>query len=96
MIDSGFFDTRSVQASPLHSTLPPSTPPLSSAADLGAALRRLRVRQGLKQGDVAAQTGLRIATISAIENGAQGTRIDTLMTLAVALGYDFTLRRIEG
>ena len=53
---------------------------------VGAALRRLRVAQGLKQRELGALAGLPQVTISAIERGFRMPKIDTMLRITNALG----------
>jgi transcriptional regulator with XRE-family HTH domain len=49
-------------------------------------LRELRHRRGLSQAELAKRTGLRRATIVALERGQSSPRLTTLEKLATALG----------
>ena len=59
---------------------------------MGAAIRRRRRHLGLRQGDVGSRTNLRQATISALENGEPGTRLQTLINVMAALGLEMVIR----
>lgn len=61
-------------------------------SQIGAALRRRRRALGLRQADLGAKTKLRQATISALENGEQGTQLRTLMDVLAALNLELVVR----
>lgn len=56
--------------------------------DAGHALRAARRARGLTQRALAEKSGVWQETISRIEGGAPGTRLDTLLTLCAALEID--------
>ena len=60
---------------------PVATSPLA----VGQAIRRLRHERGMTQAELAEACVLRQATVSAVENGAPGTRLDTLFRLLAVL-----------
>jgi HTH-type transcriptional regulator / antitoxin HipB len=59
---------------------------------VGAAIRRYRRNAGLSQGDLAGRTKLRQATVSALEHGAPGTELRTLIDVMTALGLEMIVR----
>ncbi len=59
---------------------------------VGDALRRRRHAQGLNQRALGEKTGLRQATISALEAGEPGTRLQTLFDAIAALGLEIVIR----
>ncbi len=59
---------------------------------IGAAIRRRRRGLNLRQGDVGARTNLRQATISTLENGEPGARLQTLISVMAALGLEMVIR----
>jgi transcriptional regulator with XRE-family HTH domain len=59
---------------------------LSTAATLAAHARRLRVARRMSLSELARSTGMSKATLSAIEGGRSNPTIETLGTLAGALG----------
>jgi HTH-type transcriptional regulator/antitoxin HipB len=61
-------------------------------AQLGAALRRRRRTLGLSQDQLAQRVSLRQGTISALETGAPGTKLQTVMDALSALGLEIVLR----
>jgi HTH-type transcriptional regulator/antitoxin HipB len=61
-------------------------------AQLGAALRRHRKALGLSQGQLAEQVSLRQGTISALEAGAPGTKLQTVLDALSALGLELVVR----
>ncbi len=63
-----------------------------TSTQLGAVIRRQRHSLGLSQSELGARTVLRQATISAIENGAPGTRLQTLMDVMAAIGIEMVIR----
>lgn len=60
--------------------------PFSSAADLGRIIRARRNALDLLQRDVAMQSGVSVATISAIENGKDTARIGLVLQVCKDLG----------
>jgi HTH-type transcriptional regulator/antitoxin HipB len=56
-----------------------------TSPQLGNAIRRARRSLGLSQATLAEKTGLRQATISQIETGHPGTKIETLLAVLAAL-----------
>ena len=63
-----------------------------TSTQLGAVIRRQRHSLGLSQSELGARTVLRQATISAIENGAPGTRLQTLLDVMAAIGIEMVIR----
>lgn len=61
---------------------------------LGARIREFRVSRNMKQSDVAANTGLSVSMVSAVERGATNCSIGTLIAVADALGV--TLAELVG
>ena len=59
---------------------------------IGAALRRRRRTLSLRQSDLGSKTGLRQATISALENGEPGTQLRTLINVMAALDLEIVIR----
>jgi HTH-type transcriptional regulator / antitoxin HipB len=59
---------------------------------MGAALRRIRRQRGLSQGELAARAHLRQATISEVEAGKGSTRLDTIISIMVALDLEMVVR----
>ena len=60
-------------------------------SQLGAIIQSERLRQGLTQSQLASHTGTQQKTISAIENGSEGTRLDTLLSVIGSLGLDIQI-----
>jgi len=58
---------------------------------IGTALRRARKSKGLTQTEVRSLSGLRIATISSVENGEEGTQLKTILAIMMALGLEFRI-----
>lgn len=58
---------------------------------IGIALRRARKAKGWTQKDVSARSGLRVATISSVENGDAGTQIKTILAIMMALDLEFRI-----
>ena len=67
-------------------------PIATSPRALGHAIRVLRRRQGMTQAELAEACVLRQATVSAAENGAPGTRLDTVFRMLAVLGREVVLR----
>ncbi|OYQ38143.1 transcriptional regulator [Sandarakinorhabdus cyanobacteriorum] len=60
-------------------------------SQLGAIIQSERQRRNLTQKDLASLAGTLQKTISAIENGNPGTRLDTLLSVIAHLGLDIEL-----
>ena len=58
---------------------------------IGTTLRRARKSKGLTQKEVSSLSGLRIATISSVENGDEGTQLKTILAIMMALGLEFRI-----
>ena len=65
---------------------------------LGAIIQSERLRQGMTQQQLASLICKQQKTISAIENGSQGTKLDTLLRVIATLDLDIQIvpRRTEG
>ena len=65
---------------------------------LGAIIQNERRRQGMTQQQLASLIGKQQKTISAIENGSQGTKLDTLLRVIATLDLDIQIvpRRPDG
>ncbi|NJS38945.1 MAG: helix-turn-helix transcriptional regulator [Rhodobacteraceae bacterium] len=59
---------------------------IETPLDLGSALRARRKALGLRQSDVALQSGVTLATVSAIENGKETARIGLVLQICRDLG----------
>lgn len=57
-------------------------------ADVGHALRRARKARGLTQRQLASKAGVWQETISKIENGLQGAKLETLFDICAALDIE--------
>lgn len=60
-------------------------------SQLGAIVQSERLRQGMTQSELASLTGTQQKTISAIENGREGTKLDTLLSVIASLGLDMQI-----
>ena len=60
-------------------------------SQLGAIVQSERLRQGMTQAELAGLTGTQQKTISAIENGSEGTKLDTLLSVIASLGLDLQI-----
>ena len=67
-------------------------------SQLGAIVQQERLRRGMTQQELADLIGKGQKTISAIENGSDGTRLGTLLSLIAKLDLDFEIcpRRKSG
>jgi len=65
---------------------------VSSPKSLGAALRRQRKTKKLSQKKAGSSFKLEQSTVSGLENGAPGTRINTLFRMLAALDLEIVLR----
>jgi HTH-type transcriptional regulator / antitoxin HipB len=63
-----------------------------TSKQLGAAIRRHRRSAGLSQTQLGAKTNLRQATISALERGAPGTELRTVIEVMTTLGIEMVVR----
>ena len=63
-----------------------------TSSQIGVAVRRRRRILNLRQADVGSRTGLRQATVSALENGEPGTQLRTLVNVMAALGLELVIR----
>jgi len=61
---------------------------------VGAKLREIRLSQGLRQTDLVKMTGIRVETISRVENGRNAPTLNTIMRLDKALGCRSELFRV--
>ncbi|MEN7973979.1 MAG: helix-turn-helix domain-containing protein [Verrucomicrobiota bacterium] len=64
---------------------------MKSAQKIGPMLKRERRRAGISQGEIAAKTGVARSTVSRLESGDSGFRIDTLESYVDALGKKLNL-----
>lgn len=60
-------------------------------SQFGAAIQSARIAQNLTQQQLAARIGKHQKTISAIENGKEGTKLDTLLSVIAALDLDLQI-----
>jgi HTH-type transcriptional regulator / antitoxin HipB len=58
---------------------------------IGNSIRNARKRMGMSQYDLANKVGLRQGTISLIESGKPGSKIETLLAILSALGLEFQI-----
>lgn len=68
-----------------------SAPTIDDPASLGRAIRERRLALGLRQEDVAAQSGVSIPTVSAIENGKATAQIGLVLQICRDLGLRLTV-----
>jgi HTH-type transcriptional regulator/antitoxin HipB len=61
------------------------------ASQLGARLQTERRRQSLSQTELASKVGTHQKTISAIENGSEGAKLETLLGIIAALDLDMQI-----
>lgn len=66
--------------------------PARNAKQLGDSLARIRGLQDLTQTVLGEKAGLRQATISALENGEAGTRVQTLFDVLAALNLELVIQ----
>lgn len=65
---------------------------MQSPALLGQAFKHFRDEKGINQKEVGQSFMLDQTTISSIENGAAGTRMDTIFRLLAALELEMVIR----
>lgn len=58
-------------------------------ADIGHALRRARKKNSLTQRELASKSGVWQETISKIENGLPGAKLETVFSICAALDLEF-------
>ena len=58
---------------------------------LGAIIHCERLRQGMTQTELSSLAGTQQKTISAIENGSAGTKLDTLLSVIARLDLDIQI-----
>jgi len=58
---------------------------------IGNLIRRERKRHKLSQSELALRVGLRQASISAIENGSQNAKLQSLLAVLSGLGLEFQI-----
>ena len=76
----------------------PMTQIVRLPSQLGALIQSERLRQNMTQQQLASLIGKHQKTISAIENGSEGTKLDTLLSVIAVLDLDLqvTPRRKDG
>lgn len=62
-----------------------------SPQQIGTLVRRARKAKGWSQGELGLQSGLRQGTVSQIESGHAGVRLETLLSVLAALGLEFRI-----
>lgn len=67
-------------------------PIVRNAKQLGDAVRRHRRALSLTQGDVARKARLRQPTVSALESGSPGMRLDTVFAVLAALELEIVVQ----
>lgn len=60
-------------------------------SQLGALVRSARLERNMTQQQLASLIGKQQKTISAIENGSEGTKLDTLLSVIAILDLDLQL-----
>lgn len=68
-----------------------STATIDDPTTLGRAIRERRLALNLRQEDVAAQSGVSIPTVSAIENGKATAQIGLVLQICRDLGLRITV-----
>lgn len=58
---------------------------------IGAVIRRARKKLGITQKELGEKVGIWQVTVSLIENGESGARIDTLLSILAALDLEFQI-----
>ncbi len=64
----------------------------SHLSSIGYIIKTTRIAKGLTQTQLADEAGVRLATISDIEQGKANFQINTLVRIATALGYHIDIR----
>lgn len=68
-------------------------PLISSPAELGAAVRAERKRQGLTQGELAEYCGVGINFVSSVERGKETVELGKALRLVQMLGLDLVVEK---
>jgi len=66
------------------------TQAVRSASQFGTLIRNERVRRKLSQQELADLTGIGQKTISSVENGNEGAKLDTVFRLLAILGLEIS------
>ena len=76
----------------------PMTQIVRLPSQLGALIQSERLRRNMTQQQLASLIGKHQKTISAIENGSEGTKLDTLLSVITVLDLDLQVipRRKDG
>lgn len=69
---------------------------LRAPADFGLALQQARTGRGISQTELALELGVPQSTISAMESGKTTIYLRRLLTMARAIGIEFTATWSEG
>lgn len=64
---------------------------LTSAKDLGKAIRAARTKMGLRQGEAALLCGVGIRYLSDLENGKETVRLEQALKVIAGLGLVLTI-----
>jgi HTH-type transcriptional regulator/antitoxin HipB len=67
----------------------------ADARDLAEAIRELRKKHGISQGELAQISGVSLPSISRFERGKDTIRLDVLMKILDALGYRLEIKAKE-
>ena len=68
---------------------------LQSTQPIAEKIRELRRRHGLSQGEFAAIAGVSLPTVSRLERDKETIRLDVLVKMLNALGYDLEIKAKE-
>jgi len=68
---------------------------LQSTQPIAEKIRELRKRHRLSQGELAAIAGVSLPTVSRLERGKETIRLDVLVKMLNALGYDLEIKAKE-
>jgi HTH-type transcriptional regulator/antitoxin HipB len=74
----------------------PSVVPITSPADLGAALREARRARGLRLEDAAAGAGVGVRFLSELERGKPTSRLGETLRVASSLGLRVLIEDPDG
>lgn len=62
-------------------------------ADIGHALHRVRKKNGLTQKELASKSGVWQETISKVENGSPGAKLETILDIFAALDLELIVTK---
>jgi HTH-type transcriptional regulator / antitoxin HipB len=71
--------------------MPTAIRPVRNDGELGESIRAERLKQGLRQVDLARKASVRQALVSELENGVTNARMETVFKVLAALDLDLAI-----